>query len=270
VGSLLSRVVSAAIALLVLAADWYWGGQDGVVAFSGLVLLGGCFEYCRMVCLPRWSAVEKYFLYLSVLTSLPVFYFAYRSTVEIIGVYASLVFTAAMWFMRSQEDNSHRREVIQACVLGILYCGALGASALAVAAGQKGMEYLALLLAIVFLGDILAYFGGKTFGKNKLMPKVSPNKTWEGSFSGAVGSCLGAVIVGHYFFPDIAVEKMILLGAICAPLAQTGDLFESLLKRIAGVKDSGRIMPGHGGVLDRLDGVYFAAPAVLLAKRLLE
>jgi phosphatidate cytidylyltransferase len=117
-------------------------------------------------------------------------------------------------------------------------------------------------LLIVFAGDVCAYFGGNFFGKHKLLPNISPNKTVEGSLSGILGSLVAGCIYAHFFLPQSTPLIIAATSTLAAILAQMGDLFESLVKRVADVKDSGRIMPGHGGILDRIDGVYFAAPLV--------
>lgn len=127
---------------------------------------------------------------------------------------------------------------------------------------------LVLLLAIVWLGDSGAYYIGKTWGRHKLAPRVSPNKTWEGSIAGTAAGLLAAAVWSYWRLG--AVDGWILLVAgLVSIAAQIGDLVESLLKRGAGVKDSGQILPGHGGMLDRMDALLFAAPVMWLGVELL-
>ncbi len=124
-------------------------------------------------------------------------------------------------------------------------------------------RYVLLLLAIVWSGDTGAYFGGRSFGKRKLAPRMSPNKTVEGAITGLLSSLVGGLVINACYqgtlaaWPTIAVVS--LLGGA---LGQMGDLVESCFKRFSGVKDSGAIFPGHGGILDRVDGLLFAAPAI--------
>lgn len=115
-------------------------------------------------------------------------------------------------------------------------------------------------LAVVLMGDSMAYFGGRLFGKRPLLPRISPKKTLEGSAFGLMGSGLTGVGIAYYFnFPAPLV--LIFIVSVTAGLAgQIGDLFESALKRVANVKDSNGIFPGHGGALDRIDAVLFGAP----------
>jgi phosphatidate cytidylyltransferase len=115
------------------------------------------------------------------------------------------------------------------------------------------------LLAVVFAGDIGAYIFGSIFGKTKIAPLLSPKKSLQGGIGGLLFSAMAAVGFS-YFLPNTPVFVLFFCGLLGGLLGQVGDFFESLVKRVAGVKDSGSIMPGHGGVLDRLDGVLLAAP----------
>lgn len=123
-----------------------------------------------------------------------------------------------------------------------------------------GLNWILLILFIVMSGDSAAYFFGCRFGKHKLYPAVSPNKSVEGALFGLAGSVTGALAAKLIYFSGLSVGDGILAALLVGSLGQLGDLFESLLKRSCGVKDSGRIIPGHGGILDRLDSILFAAP----------
>ncbi len=114
---------------------------------------------------------------------------------------------------------------------------------------------------VIWATDIFAFFSGKTFGGKKLAPKISPNKTWSG-LAGGVGASMFIGLLSSVMFPG-GTFFFIFMSAILALIEQAGDLFESKIKRIFGVKDSSNIIPGHGGILDRLDGLMFTAPVVL-------
>lgn len=120
-----------------------------------------------------------------------------------------------------------------------------------------------LLLAIVWLGDTAAYYVGSRFGRRKLAPVVSPKKTWEGA-----AACLVTALVATALWSAWRLGRMdwglLAVAAVTSVAAQVGDLVESMIKRGAGVKDSGHVLPGHGGVLDRLDALLFAAPVLLI------
>lgn len=149
----------------------------------------------------------------------------------------------------------------------VFYVGLLFAALITLSTrslGDASGRAFLLLGAIVLLGDTGAYFTGKYLGRRKLYPAVSPKKTMEGSVGGVLGSILGAFVFKFLIAPDLAVADIFAVAIPCSILGQVGDLTESLFKRSYGVKDSGSILPGHGGVLDRLDGVLFAAPYLLL------
>jgi phosphatidate cytidylyltransferase len=154
--------------------------------------------------------------------------------------------------------------------LGLFYIGLLPAFVVRLLSAAQGVEWFATLLAVVFAGDTLAYIFGVTMGKTKLMPAVSPKKSLQGSLGGLLGSVIAMLICRHFFFPDMSLLAAIPLALCTGIAAQFGDFFESLIKRVADMKDSGRIMPGHGGILDRIDGVLFAAPVILLGLILIE
>jgi phosphatidate cytidylyltransferase len=125
-----------------------------------------------------------------------------------------------------------------------------------------GREILLTLFCIVWLGDTAAYFGGKYFGDKKLYPALSPKKTMVGGLAGLGGSIIGALIGKFIIEAPIEWAPAILLGLMGGVMEQVGDFAESMLKRGANVKDSGNLIPGHGGMFDRIDGILFAAPVI--------
>jgi len=134
-----------------------------------------------------------------------------------------------------------------------------------VASNWAGFSLVAFPLAVTWINDTFAYFGGRSLGKHKLIPRVSPGKTVEGTIAGLTGSIVTAVLYAKLVFTDwlglpMNVAVAAFGGVLIAVAAVVGDLAESLLKREAGVKDSGRLLPGHGGVLDRFDALYFTLP----------
>ena len=144
---------------------------------------------------------------------------------------------------------------------GLIYVGGCFAFTLVLASKP---EHLLLGFLVVFAGDTGAYFVGRAVGRHKLYEKISPKKTIEGAVGGLALSVLGAWAAKWTFLPELTGLQCLLVGAVGGAFGQVGDLVESLLKRASGVKDSGRLLPGHGGFLDRLDGFLFAAPIFAL------
>ena len=127
--------------------------------------------------------------------------------------------------------------------------------------GLKGGRYLVFfILALIWSGDTLAYYTGILFGRHPLCKNISPKKTVEGMVGGLLGSVIAAFCLGPFWLPEISFLSYPLIGLAMGAFGQLGDLSESVLKRWAGAKESGAILPGHGGLLDRIDGLIFSAP----------
>ena len=137
--------------------------------------------------------------------------------------------------------------------------GAIGLRPVFMAAGLNSFVWLAIITA--FVTDIFAYLSGRLFGKHKLIPSVSPNKTVEGAVGGLIGSIVICGLFGCFFLPGGLILSLI-IGAFGGVFSQLGDLFASAMKRRIGIKDWGNVIPGHGGVLDRIDSLLFTAPVV--------
>ena len=147
-------------------------------------------------------------------------------------------------------------------ILGILYIPLLMAHFILIRRTPSGILWIFFILVLAFAGDIAAFYIGRRFGRRKLLPEVSPGKTVEGTIGLVAGSIAGCVLFQHWFFHALPVVHAVVLGLVGSVAGQLGDLCESALKRSAGVKDSGVILPGHGGILDRLDCLMFITPFV--------
>ena len=158
-----------------------------------------------------------------------------------------------------------------ATILGVLYIVLLGGHLIAVRMGfdQALSAHLLSFFFLVIMGsDTGAYYIGKAFGKHKLAPAISPGKTWEGAAGGLVTALLLAATSHYWFFRELPLKWALLLAALMTVLGIFGDLTESALKRSAGAKDAANILPGHGGLLDRLDSLLFNAPVIYYFARL--
>lgn len=194
-----------------------------------------------------------------------------------LGTVTTLAIVLLAWLHILRGMEYHTLPGLAATILGVIYLGWMPAHLIVMhVSGHTGLDpstgpgIVTFLIAIVAMSDSGAYFTGRAIGKHKLAPHTSPKKTWEGAFGGVIAAMLtGGVMYVlrtrfdlHAQLPDYPLWWYLLTGAILSVVSQIGDLVESMLKRDAGVKDSGTIFPGHGGVLDRCDGILFAAPAL--------
>jgi phosphatidate cytidylyltransferase len=146
-----------------------------------------------------------------------------------------------------------------AAVFAITYIG-LPLGAIAAVRAFAGREAVILLMVTIVISDSAQYYCGRAFGKTLLAPAISPKKTREGAIGGLIFGTTAMAVGGRWVFPDAPLPLLVLVAATITALGMVGDLFESMLKRSAGVKDSSHLIPGHGGVLDRIDSWLFAAP----------
>jgi phosphatidate cytidylyltransferase len=167
----------------------------------------------------------------------------------------------ALLFLFRIRDIATAAQEIAYAALGFLYIPLLLMHLVMLRQQAYGVQWLLVIMLIVMTNDSAAYYTGCAFGKNRLYPLVSPKKSIEGALGGLAGSIGGTLLAKFTFFPQLTLRDALLTAVFIGMLGQTGDLFESLLKRSFGVKDSGNSIPGHGGVLDRLDSIIFAAPA---------
>jgi len=151
-----------------------------------------------------------------------------------------------------------------AALLPTLYL-ALPIGALVAIRAERGPEALFLLMLTVITSDTAQYYSGRLAGRTLLAPRISPKKTVEGALGGFLFGALVLGILGAWWLPDVPVPIRVLLGILVVAAGIAGDLFESMLKRSAGVKDSSSVIPGHGGALDRIDALLFAAPVYFVA-----
>ncbi len=150
-------------------------------------------------------------------------------------------------------------------VLGVLYVAFLGGHLIAVRTGfssQLSKHLLLFFFLVIMGGDSGAYYAGRTFGRHKLAPTISPGKTWEGAVAGMLTSLLLAAAAHYWFFPELSLKFALPLAAVMNVAGVFGDLTESAMKRGVGTKDTAQILPGHGGMLDRIDSLLFTAPLI--------
>lgn len=261
--TLVKRVISAVLAGFVVLGLSYYGGRPGIYIVCTIAIVLGIREFSRMAFRPGIIPLPISLLFwaMSVL-----FYAGLVERFENALVWFALANVAflsgSLWLARNSVSNENLLPALSVGTFGMTYCVLFPNFAVEMAKMDDGAQWFLFLLLVVFFGDTFAYFGGRLMGRHKLMPNVSPSKTWEGSISGVFGSALAGTVHTSIAMPYVDWYKTVLFCLVCGFVAQSGDLLISLIKRVAQVKDSGHIMPGHGGILDRLDGVFIACPLV--------
>ena len=241
------RIVSAIVmVVVVLAATWVGGLAFKVVAAAISLLI--YYEWSTITRLAEGSLRANAFGWLSMaLISLNMLFGHADMTVPL---FAGLAITLAIPSLLGRVSWWQPG--------GLFYAG-LSAISLSAIRGEDSLGFIAMLFVfvVVWATDILAYFVGRAIGGPKLAPRISPGKTWSGAIGGTVAGVIGGLLVAMAHFQDVGI--WVGLVALTLSIAsQIGDLFESFIKRRFGVKDSSKLIPGHGGVMDRVDGLVFA------------
>jgi phosphatidate cytidylyltransferase len=252
-----TRIIAAVVGLLVLIPALWFGGTVAVDVIAVLALLVSVDEYARMaVPTDRLAAMGWIGAWVLVIgAGALVVGDAAALHLGVLSVVASMMFVAA----RPGPDLGVASDRLGRLVLGIMWLSLLIALPL-LRRQPDGLSWLTLALVIPWLGDTGAYFAGRAFGKTPLHRRVSPKKTVEGMVGGLVATVAGVFVMRAMALPDLSPVTCVLLGTTLGCAGVLGDLAESLLKRSFDVKDSGWIMPGHGGLLDRIDSVLFVGP----------
>lgn len=269
---MLRRVIVAGVGIPAALGFVYAGGW----VLTALVALFGALGAAEVYRLAERGGVRPIrWVGLAAAALLPVSAFVTSPAGRSIPPYAVL-FGATAWLvavmgavMVQRGPGERPLAAMAVTVFGALYAGGLPAFLLIIRHGAPDVArwtatWLVFLpLVIVWVCDTLAMFGGRLIGGRKLAPVLSPNKTWAGAISGSVGGVVLGPVFGYLALGSLALPwwQLAVFGLIVAVMGQIGDVAESLLKREVGVKDSGAFFPGHGGVLDRFDSLYWALPA---------
>ena len=250
-----TRIITAVIALLILGTVVFVLPPDAVKVVIGLLVLAGAWEWSGFLGLSSKSLRLLYVAIIAGLIATVVFAFP-ENTLQVLQVACVWWFLAFIWTLLFPTPIPHVvRWICGAFVLVPLFVALLLLYGL-------GPRLMLFALLIVWAADIGAYFAGKQFGRVKLAPSISPGKTWEGVFGGLLMVIVLSAIWGQSQGLPLAVLVPFCIAV--AALSIVGDLTVSMFKRTAGVKDSGSLFPGHGGVLDRVDSIAAAAPLFAL------
>ncbi len=265
--ALLRRILTASILIPLVVAGVLWLPTLYIALIFGAIVLLGGLEWTQLCGIQSQSGKSFYLLLMAAalwganwLLEMP------GAGTWFFGLVAALWFlvACALFLLKKVERNLQGFHWLSA-VIGFFVLAPVWAALLTLhAMNDAGPVWVLFLLILIWVADSGAYFTGVRWGRNKLAPVISPGKSWEGLY----GALAGAVLcgVGIYWFKEMDNLLLIILLCIITVLASVvGDLFESVFKRRAGIKDSGNLLPGHGGVLDRIDSLTSAAPVYLLA-----
>jgi phosphatidate cytidylyltransferase len=250
------RIISALFGLALIFGSYYLTGKDGLAVVCALAILRVLFEYGRLHFVPF---VERAVFFSVCTAALIVMHFKadFNSIVILFAVSVLSFFT--LFRARSQQIQVEQLyfQFLTKC-FGVFYCVWLPLYVVKILYIGETFFWFVSFMVLVFLGDTAAYFVGIKWGKHRLIEVVSPKKSIEGAAAALIFTTLTSFGIGYYLSESLLA--FLVLGVVTSLLAQSGDLVESLIKRASHVKDAGQIMPGHGGMMDRLDGVYWAAP----------
>jgi len=264
-GNTSTRIIVSLIAIPLIIAACFYGGIPFLIftLFIGLVAF---WEFSKLVQNKNVN-VNNILGHLSVAVIILNSYFRFAE-INII-----LIASAVIIFLMELFRNKNSAIInVGTTLFGTIYFGVLASTILLIREVFSGNNllyaeggYLIIsILVSIWVCDSAAFFLGSAFGKHKLFPRVSPNKSWEGAIAGFVFSIISMLAAKFYFVDFLSLQDAIVIGVIVGTVGQMGDLVESLIKRDAGVKDSSALIPGHGGIFDRFDSLLLTAPVVYL------
>jgi phosphatidate cytidylyltransferase len=257
------RLLTAGVALPFLILVMFKGQNAGFAILVALTAALGLLEYYTLF-LPEETFAAKVVGMVLGLALLGGFYAGKHWIVE--GLFVLMVLAMSIYQLSRFQSGTPAADRLGKHVMGFAYVPFFLGHLILLRNGDQGIPWTAMVLAVVFAGDTAAYYVGKTWGRRKLAPKISPGKTIEGGAAGMAAALLAGALVKRCWLPEMSWFSCVWVAASAGVAAQLGDLVESMLKRSVNIKDSGRLLPGHGGILDRIDGLLFAAPVVYYFK----
>jgi phosphatidate cytidylyltransferase len=255
------RVLTSVVAVPLLLALLFLGAPLGWACLLFAATLIASFELFAMT-----TIGDRLLQALGILSSLAVagiIYFSGNDAHALLTLALLVTLFGFLGPLFRVRDIAHSGLQLMSLAAGPWYIGGMLTTA-SLLRRDFGAGWVLLVLSIAWLADTGGYFAGRKFGKAKLYPRVSPNKTWAGLYGAVLGSTTAGVVATLTYLPELPLLHGVLLGLLGGVIGQLGDLVESLLKRSVGVKDSGSIIPGHGGILDRIDAVLFVSPVTYL------
>lgn len=232
------------------------------ILFAILVIffiVGGMVEYNHMIFDKAQILEKSEGLIAAILLPLAAFL---GNSHFILAMITFFVLTVFLIFPVTVKKQTFDVTSVMKVVFGFIYIPLMMSYFILIRKMADGVTWIYFILVLAFAGDTVAFYIGRKFGKTKLLPLISPGKSVEGTIGLIAGSTLACVLFQYFFLKEINIIHAIILGLVGSVIGQLGDLCESALKRASGLKDSGAILPGHGGILDRLDCLLFITPFV--------
>ena len=258
-----TRVISAAVMFLILGAAIYFGPVTRLI-LATFVAACGIYEMAH-ACRKMGRKCPNNVVLIAYPVICAVLCYEEAPDWAFTALFAALTIFILCYCV---IDNNEAAEGAMNGLFALTYPGVLFSCLMRIIYSEDWLYVCAIAAFGTWLCDAFALFGGMAYGKHKLCPSVSPNKTWEGSITGAVFSLLGGAVV-HWIWADAPSLAVCMLTALIAStMCQFGDLSASLIKRAAGLKDYSNIIPGHGGVMDRMDSLLFSIPTAWLLLRI--
>jgi phosphatidate cytidylyltransferase len=263
----MARVLSAIVVLPVLFGILWWGAPIWFILIAALAIMLGLNEYFGLTGRDEHFA-GRVSCFLAASAVLAAFYYQRDDLIVIIITTLVVIeLLIQLYLQAGKEDFSQVLGSVAVKVFGVLYLALPGGYMIALRLIESPVPNLAvksltLFFLIIFAGDTGAYYTGRAVGRHKLARRISPGKTIEGAIGGLIGSILVTILAHFTFFPELKIDQAIPLAIFIGLLGIAGDLCESMIKRGAKAKDAGKLIPGHGGLLDRLDSMLFNAPVI--------
>lgn len=252
--NLLLRALSALVGLPLMGALVVWDQRWGFAAFAFVIMAIALSEFGNMALRGRSSTERAVLVVGGVVLGVAIYARPDLALASLVVV--TLAVASTQLFFASDMPTAGAR--FGAVLAGLLYIGVLMVSLpLLQRDALHGESWVFVALGVTFACDTGAYFAGRAFGKRKMAPSISPGKTWAGFWGGVISAVTFVLVARLTFFPQLQTIDVVVVGIAASVLGPAGDLAESMLKRSAGVKDSGNVIPGHGGILDRVDALLF-------------
>ncbi|MGD8243380.1 MAG: phosphatidate cytidylyltransferase [Desulfobacterales bacterium] len=265
----LKRWITGLVALPLLIAILYTGGL-WLTLLVAAAALAALLEYNRIV-YHQWDRTLPGPIPVVGLVTIPALcWAAHGGRIDLmLAVLLANFLAAGILSLFSFGRDARILEIVHKQVQGVLYIPLLLSLLILIRQSPDGFLWIFTLVLAVFGGDTLAFYTGTFLGRHKLCPSISPGKTIEGALGGVGANILAALIMKPFFGPAVGWGQLLLYCIGAGIAGQMGDLFESQMKRVSGIKDSGGLLPGHGGMLDRIDALLFASPVAYLLLRIL-